>query len=166
MPLFTMPKKTEIKEDSQKDNKILTTEIKTQQESIPIITQEDYAILGSNKLKFYYILYSANKKPFKNITHTYLPNDDILENKILTEMYALKVLIENLKRANKKEITIYSNIKNLDVIKNHSQLKDMGSMFRYKGKEIMTLLESYPSSITFKEINPKIQEVLDNENKI
>ena len=167
MPLFTMPKKAEIKQEETKSDKILTVEIKMQpKQDLPII-EEDYAILGCNKLKFYYLLYQKGKQePLNRTTYSYLPDNDILENRILCEMYALKMLIEYLKMYNKNKIIVYSNIKDLDVIKNYSQIKDMCSMFRYKAKEIITLLDSYAVDIIFKEATAEIQEVIDGQNKI
>lgn len=168
MPLFNLPKKSTINDCLKSDDKISCEEIKTQiKENLPVI-ENDYAILGSNKLKFYYIIYNRNKKPFKNITHTYLPDNDIFENKILIEMYALKVLLEQLKRENKKEIIIYTNISDLDLIKKYSEINNTGSMFRYKAREILAILENFKIKISFRDINSseQIKEIVENENRI
>lgn len=167
MPLFTIQKKSEIQQEESKINKNIMEEIKTQPTANLPIIEEDYAILGCNKLKFYYILYKVGTtNPIKHIVHSYLPDNDILENRILCEMYALKTLIEYLKMYSMNKIIVYSNIKDLDVIKNYSQLRDMGSMFRYKAKEIITLLDSYSVNIIFKEATAEIQEVISSENRI
>ena len=170
MPLFNMPKKSVLNEPLKKDDKLFKEEIKPQITENFGTIKEDYALLGSNKVSFYYNLFLKNKKPFLNKTFTYLPDIDIFENKVLMDMYALKILIEYLKRQGTKSIIIYSNIKNLDVIKDYSNLDNTGSMFRYKAKEILELLNGYPIEINFKDINEeenyKYKELIENENTI
>lgn len=170
MPLFNMPKKSVLNEFLSKDDNLIKEEIKPQIIEEFNGIKEDYAILGCNKLSFYYKVFLKDKKPFINKTFTYLPDIDIFENKILMDMYALKILIEYLKKQGTESIIIYSNINNLDVIKDYSQLKDMGSMFRYKAREILELLNTYSLRINFKDINNeenyKYKELIENENTI
>lgn len=168
MPLFTIPKKPVLNNDLIKDDKIIKEEIKTFKINDFKAIKEDYAILGSNNFKFYFIIYQIDKsEPNKNITYSYLPDNQELENKKLCELFALKVLIEYLKTYGIKVIKIYSHL-TLDDINKYSEIKNVGSMFRYKSSEILSLLNEYPVEINFINIeeNQEIKEMVENENKV
>ena len=116
MPLFTMPKKSEIKQDIIKDDKIIKEEIKPQIKPNFEDLKEEYAILGATDKKFYYILYLKNCAPMKNVQYTYTSPKE-KDTQILLELYALKRLLEN-----QPEIVAFATLKNIDL--NNYILKD------------------------------------------
>ena len=157
MPLFTINKKPLINDLKKENDKILMEEIKMQNSKDFVLNNKDYAIISCDSKKFYYILYCKNQEPFKYIQYTYAPDVDILENKILLEMFALKVLLKQLKLLGKNSIIIYSNIKDYQMILTYSKIENSGSMLRYKANEIIEILNDYPIEITYESAK---QEVL------
>ena len=170
MPLFTMSKKSSTNDFQNKDDKLIKEEIKPQITVEFISIDKDYAILGENNKMFYFKLFCKDIKPLTYKVFTYTPTIEVFENRILLEMFSLKNLLEELKRQGKKSIIVYSNIDDSKINNDYSQIKDCSSMFRYKAKEIINLINDYKIEIIFenidKEENHKIKEMIENENEI
>lgn len=163
MPLFTMPKKSEIKQDIIKDDKIIKEETKPQIKPNFEDLKEEYAILGATDKKFYYILYLKKCAPMKNVQYTYTSPEE-KDTQILLELFALKRLLEN-QFLTLDSIIVYCNL-DLPMIENYSNLTDCGSMFRYKAREIRNLLNEGQIKIDFRKPTDAMKELINNENQL
>lgn len=164
MPLFTMPKKSENKEFSPQTNNLIIEKPKPQNTTNFDMIREDYGYLGCSKTKFYYHMFLKDVPPIHYIQATYT-NEDDKNVFILLEMFALKCLIDSMFLSPKKQILVYSNL-TLDKIQEFSELKEPGSMYRYKAREVLNLMSKKEISVVFKQPTEEIQELINNENQL
>lgn len=145
MPLFTMPKKLDLKEDKPKDDNLFIKENKTQEIKEKQLYTEDFAYCSYSSNKFYYIAYTNNIGVVDRFQLTYGAED-------LLVLFSIKIALDYFKMVNIKNLTIYS-IYNLDEIIEFSKIDDISSMFRYKAREILRTLDWF-GKVEFKKDCP------------
>lgn len=156
MPLFTMPKKLDLKEDKPKDDNLYIKEDKPQETKKKQSYTEDFAYCNYSSDKFYYIANSNNLGVVDRFQLT-MGSGDILV------LFSIKIALDYFKMVNIKNLTIYS-IYNLDEIIEFSKINDVGSMFRYKSREILRTLDWF-GKVEFKKECP-YPEILELSKKM
>ena len=156
MALFTIPKKCDLNDFKEEVNKISSNQEKTQINANKLSYNEDFAYCNYSSDKYYYIA-NTNKLGVVDRFQLTGGSGDMLV------LFSIKIALDYFKLCNIKNLTIYS-IFNLDEIIEFSRIDDVGSMLRYKAREILRTLDWF-GKVEFKKDCP-YSEILELSRKM